>query len=79
MAYLTRHTSALRTPGVLPWITRVVGWLCFAHLGVSVVASIAVVVLTRGDSRWFAWAAILAHGVFTMFMGRCADPYIICN
>jgi hypothetical protein len=63
--------------GPLPWIHRVVDGLCFVHFVVSVVASVAVVVLTRGGHRWLAWAAILAHGVFTMFMGRCADPYIV--
>ena len=46
-------------PGPLPWIHRVVDGLCFAHLGISVVASVAVVVLTRGGYRWLAWAAIL--------------------
>ena len=46
--------------------TRVVNGLGLAQLGVSVIASIAVVVLTRRSFRWWAWAAILAIGAFTL-------------
>jgi hypothetical protein len=37
--------------------------LFLAHLGIMVIASVAVVVLTAGSYRWLAWAAILAVGV----------------
>ena len=50
--------------------TRVVDGLGFAQLGVSVIASIAVVVLTRGSYRWLAWAAVLA--IARVY--RCAAP-----
>jgi hypothetical protein len=44
---------------------RVVEALGLAHLVVSVVASIAVVILTRGFFRWLAWAAVIVIGAFT--------------
>jgi hypothetical protein len=51
-----------------PWAYHVVGKLFGAHLLISVVASVAVVVLTRGHYRWLAWAAILAVDVFAAFL-----------
>jgi hypothetical protein len=42
------------------WVDRVLARLGVAHLGVSAIASLAVVVLTRGVYRLLAWAAILA-------------------
>jgi hypothetical protein len=47
----------------------VVDGLGYAQLGVEVVASVAVVMLTRGGCRWLAWAAILAIGVFDVIIG----------
>jgi hypothetical protein len=38
----------------------------YTHLGLSTLAAVAVVVLTRGYYRWLAWAAILLVGVFTL-------------
>lgn len=40
-----------------------------ANLGVSVVASVAAVVMTRDGYRWLAWVAILAIGVFAALTG----------
>ena len=50
---------------------RVVDWLGLAHLGIMVIASVAVVVLTAGSYRWLAWAAILTVGVlgFLLYFG----------
>jgi hypothetical protein len=48
--------------------TRVVDGLGLAQLGVLVIASIAVVVLTRGSYRWLAWAAVLAIGALTVVL-----------
>jgi hypothetical protein len=48
--------------------TRVVNGLGLAQLGVSVIASIAVVALTRRSFRWLAWAPILAIGAFTVVL-----------
>jgi hypothetical protein len=50
---------------------RVVEWLGLAHLGIMVIASVVVVVLTAGSYRWLAWAAILAVGVlgFLLYFG----------
>ncbi len=45
------------------WVARVLERLILAHLGTMVIASVAVVVLTAGSYRWWAWAAILAVGV----------------
>ncbi len=63
---LHRHTG---TPnygaGPQPWAYYVVGRLAFAHLCVSAIACLVVVVLTRGYRRWFAWAAILEIGAWT--------------
>ncbi len=47
------------------WVVRLVEGLGYAQLVVSVVASISVVVLVRGQGRWVAWAAILAVGAWT--------------
>jgi hypothetical protein len=63
------HTGPPAFSGARPWAARVVDGLAFAHLGVSVVASVAVVVLTRSGYRWLAWAAILAIGVFAALIG----------
>jgi hypothetical protein len=62
------HTGPPAFSGPRPWAARVVDGLGFAHLGVSVVASVAVVVLTRGGYRWLAWAAILTMGVFAALL-----------
>lgn len=63
---LHRHTG---TPnyggGPQPWAYYVVGRLAFAHLCVWAIAWLAVVVMTRGYRRWFAWAAILEMGAWT--------------
>jgi hypothetical protein len=45
------------------WVARVLQRLFQAHLGIMVIGSVAVVVLTAGSYRWLAWAAILAVGV----------------
>lgn len=66
---LYEHTGPPATAGPRPWAARVVDGLMFAHLGVSVVASVVVVILTRGVHRWLAWAAILAILVFAGFIG----------
>jgi hypothetical protein len=47
-----------------PWAARVVDSLGLAHFAISFIASLAVVVLTRGALRWAAWAAIVAIGLF---------------
>ena len=59
------------TPVYDRWATRVVEWLGLAHLGVMVIGSVVVVVLTAGSYRWLAWAAILAVGVlgFLVYFG----------
>jgi hypothetical protein len=59
------------TPLYNRWATRAVDILGFAQLGVSVIASVAVVVLTRGSYRWLAWAAVLAIGAlaFLLYFG----------
>jgi hypothetical protein len=53
------------------WAARVVEWLGLTHLGIMVIASVVVVVLTAGSYRWLAWAAILAVGVlgFLLYFG----------
>ena len=51
--------------------------LFFVHLGVLVIASVAVVVLTQGGYRWLAWAAILANGVFAVLLYYLAWVAII--
>ena len=53
------------------WARRVVECLGLAHLGIMVIASIAVVVLTPGSYRWLAWVAILAVGLlgFLLYFG----------
>jgi hypothetical protein len=50
------------------WAVHVVDRLGYAHLGVMVVASVAVILLTRGIYRWLAWALVLAIGVITGFV-----------
>jgi hypothetical protein len=54
--------------GPLPWAARVVERLGDAQVVVSVVAAVAVVVLTRGMRRWLAWAGILLVGVFAWLL-----------
>ena len=53
------------------WVACVLEWLGLAHLGIMVIASVVVVVLTAGSYRWLAWAAILAVGVlgFLLYFG----------
>jgi hypothetical protein len=46
----------------------VVEGLSTAQVVVSVVASVAVVVLTRDDRRWLAWAIIVAIGAFAWYV-----------
>jgi hypothetical protein len=48
--------------------TRAVFALAFAQFGVSVIASIVVVVLARGAYRWLAWAGVLVIGALTDFV-----------
>jgi hypothetical protein len=62
-----QHTGPPAFTGPRPWAARVVDALGSAHLGLSVVASMSVVVLVREGFRWIAWAAIVAVGVFTAF------------
>ena len=50
------------------WVRRVLERLFQAHLGIMVIASVAVVVLTAGSYRWWAWTAILAVGVQGRFL-----------
>ena len=54
-----------------PWAALVVGVLYDVHLGLSVVASMAVVVLVREGSRWLAWGAIVVLGFFAAFVALC--------
>ncbi len=49
----------------LPWAYLMVRRLAVAHLGVTVIAWFAVLVLTRGYRRWLAWAVVLAVSVYT--------------
>ncbi|MGP0067927.1 MAG: hypothetical protein ACLQGP_30580 [Isosphaeraceae bacterium] len=50
--------------------------LFLAHLAIMVIASVAVVVLTAGSYRWWAWTAILAVGV----LGRLLfDSYLVAT
>jgi hypothetical protein len=63
------HTGPPAFNGPRPWAARVVDRLCYAHLWVSAVASIAVVVLSRGGYRWLAWASILGIGVLATLVG----------
>jgi hypothetical protein len=42
---------------------QLVDGLVLAHLAIFVVASIAVVVLTRGPRRWLAWTAMVVIGI----------------
>ena len=49
----------------LPWAYLMVRRLAVAHVGVTVIAWFAVLVLTRGYRRWLAWAVILVVGVYT--------------
>jgi len=42
-------------------------------LGVSIIAAVVVVVLTRGSYRWLAWAAILVMGVYAFDKYRGYD------
>jgi hypothetical protein len=53
------------------WAYRVVQWLGLAQLGVMVIASVVVVVLTAGSYRWLGWAAVVAVGVlaFLLYFG----------
>jgi hypothetical protein len=46
--------------------------LIVGQVAASVVASVAVVVLTRGHWRWLAWAAILVIGALAAFTCVCA-------
>jgi hypothetical protein len=58
------------------WVARVLERLFQAHLGIMVIASVAVVVLTAGSYRWWAWAAILAVGVLGRFL---FDSYLVAT
>jgi hypothetical protein len=59
--------------GSLSWTICVVEGLGHAHLAVSVVAWILVVLLARGEGRWLALAAILTVGIWTwVVVGPCA-------
>jgi hypothetical protein len=58
------HTGPPALGGPRPWAAEVVDVLFVAHLGVSVVGSVAVVVMTRSGYRWLAWVAILAIAMF---------------
>jgi hypothetical protein len=57
-----------RPPVYDRWPARVVDGLGLAQLGVMVIASVVVVVLTRGSYRWLAWAGVLAAGVLTWYV-----------
>ena len=61
------HVGQPAYVGPRPWAANVVDGLCAAHLGASVIASISVVLLAEGGSRWFAWAGVLAMGVVAAF------------
>jgi hypothetical protein len=61
---LYEHPGPPAFSGPRPWAARLVEGLGFAHMGVSVVASVGVVLLTRGGYCWLAWAAIFAIGMF---------------
>jgi hypothetical protein len=58
------------------WAARVLEWLLLAHLGIMVIASVTVVVLTAGSYCWLAWAAILAVGVLgcLLYFGAAMVP-----
>ncbi len=51
-------------------VRRVLERLILAHLGIMVIASVAVVVLTAGSYRWWAWAAILVVAVLGFLLFR---------
>lgn len=50
------------------WVGSVLERLILAHLGIMVIASVAVVVLTTDSYRWAAWAAILAVGMLGLLL-----------
>ena len=57
-----KHTGPPALNGPQPWAAAVVDGLAYAHIAVSVIAAVAVAVLTRGSFRWVAWLAILVIG-----------------
>jgi hypothetical protein len=57
----------------LPWAARVVDGLGIAQVCVSVIGSIAVVVLARGAYRWLAWLAIIVIGMTTAVLHLIAS------
>ncbi|MFO0959720.1 MAG: hypothetical protein U0800_20165 [Isosphaeraceae bacterium] len=60
MGNIYHHTSTRAiSAGPTPRAAVVVERLFFVHLGVSSIAAMAVVVLTRGGYRWSAWAIIV--------------------
>jgi hypothetical protein len=67
------HVSPPHPSGPPPWAFHLVGGLFTAHLAVSVVAAIAVVVLARGGWRWLFWAALLPIGVMAAYVCLCAE------
>ena len=66
-------TGPPATSAPRPWAARVVDSLWYAHLGVSVVASMAVVLIVRQGLRWIAWAAIVVIGVFAAIVTLGAE------
>lgn len=54
-----------------PWATRLVDALSYAHLGLSAVASMAVVLLVEEGFRWLAWGAIMLMGFFAAYATLC--------
>jgi hypothetical protein len=50
----------------LDWASDMVGGFFVAHLCISVISSLAVVVLARGVDRLAAWAGVLIVGFYTM-------------
>jgi hypothetical protein len=54
--------------GPRPWAEPVVEGLAFSQYVVSVIASVAVVALTRSAYCWLAWVAVLAIGAVTFLL-----------
>ncbi len=59
------------------WALRMLNVACFVHMGLSVIAALAVVVLTRGYRRWIAWSAILFIGIIDLGLVLSASESII--
>ncbi len=59
------------------WALEMLNVFCYVHVGLSIIAAIAVVVLTRGYGRWIAWAGILFIGIIGLGLVSSASESII--